>query len=368
MFKKIVPFLILFFALGMLVLYIFNSFSVEKDNAVDILASKKNMVNILLAGSNSFKDNKQTFFAVLSINPETGKTGMTFIPPKLEVNLYGDGTGYTLDQVNVSDYEDLCQALSKIFRRSIPFYVSFYSPDIINFVDYTEGIDLYLLDSDKNIYGSKQGINYFDGEKTIQYINNVPDNTIFQKYDRIQDLILTLYYSREKYAKFFNPFTVKVLTRSVKTNINQGEFLSLGNIVLGKGDLICTVLPGRFSSEGIYYVDEVAYKIYEASFLKKLLFKEKGEMNVKVRVLNATSISGLAKKTRNSLVREGINVVEFATFKYGKLDKSVLINQNGDISAVKYISELTGITNVYHITDSTVLNDVMVIIGKDNIK
>lgn len=366
--RKVVLLLVLFFIAGFIVLFAVNHMQHEKENAVEMLVSKKNMINILVAGSNSFKGNKHSFFSVISINPVTGKTGITFIPSKLEVDLHGDGSGYTLDRVDVGDYDKLCKSLSKILKMNIPFYLSIYSPDVVKWIDFTEGINLYVLNTENGIYGLKNGLNYFNGDKIVKYINNVPNNTVFEKYDRIQDIILTMYYSRQKYQSYLNPISVDILTSTVKTNITDPEFMTLGKIILGEGDLICTVLPGKFSSEGIYYMDGVAYKIYEQNFLKKLLFQETGEMNVKVRVLNATAVSGLAKKTRNSLVREGIAVVEFATFKYGELDNSVLINQNGNISAVKYVSELTGITNVYHVTDSTELNDVMVIIGKDYVK
>ncbi|MBN1499530.1 MAG: LytR C-terminal domain-containing protein [Spirochaetes bacterium] len=345
--------------------FIYQSKNSEKENAIDEFAAAGKMINIFLAASNTFNHNKHSFFAVLSINPENMRTGITFIPGEFEVDVDSDGNPVTLKDVNINDYDKVREYLSKSLKLNIPFYISFYSPDVIKFVDLIEGIDLYVLEKIDGIFGLKTGLNYLDGDKIMQYINNVKSGSVFEKYDRIQDIFLTIYYERHKYEKFVNRINIEILRKKIKTNILTNEFVSLASLAMKEGDLFCTVLPGKFSANGAYYMDEVAYQIYESKFLKNLVIEEEGEMNIKVRVMNATNIPNLARTARSRLIREGITVVEFSTSPYGEFDESVLINQNGDISDVQTVSDFTGIQKVYHITNSTELNDVLFILGKD---
>ncbi|HEY1405647.1 MAG TPA: LytR C-terminal domain-containing protein, partial [Spirochaetota bacterium] len=153
--------------------------------------------------------------------------------------------------------------------------------------------------------------------------------------------------------------------KTVSTNLSPSEAYSLVKIVERNGDLMCTMLPGKVTQEGDYLIDEVAYKIYENEFLKKLVLKRDSEPNIKVKVLNASGISGLAKKMRSLFVREGVTVVEFGTYPGAVLNQSVIINQSGNIESVRKIAELTGVHRIYHIIDSSQISSVVFIAGKD---
>ena len=112
-------------------------------------------------------------------------------------------------------------------------------------------------------------------------------------------------------------------------------------------------------------MDDIAHKIYESEFLNPLIVNSMNEQVPKIKILNGTNVSGLARKMRNLLIREGMNVVEFGTSPYQKMDKSIIVCRKGNLSAVQKVSELTGILKVHYIVDSTLLNNVLIIIGED---
>jgi hypothetical protein len=153
--------------------------------------------------------------------------------------------------------------------------------------------------------------------------------------------------------------------RTIRSNISPAEARSLIRLVQKNGDMMCTMLPGKVTPEGDYIIDEVAYKIYESEFLKKLVIKRETEPNIRVKVLNASGVTGLARKMRAAFVREGITVVEFGTYPGPVLNESVIIDQSGNIETVRKISELTGTKQVYHIIDSSQISSVVFIVGKD---
>jgi hypothetical protein len=333
-------------------------------NVVDALAINKSMINILVAGNNSFNNNRVPFYSIISINPDNGRIGVTFLPQTLKVD-NGDDETIRLDQMDVRDFDKLGEYLYRSLKLKIQFYVILYGPDAARFVDMIEGVNLYVLDQIKDIEGLHTGLNYFDGKKAVRYINQSDDNSIFKKYDRIQDILFTMYYNREEYRQYLNREFIAEMMRTIKTNILPNEAYSLSKIIMKNGDLFCTVLPGKVSAEGDYFLDEVAYKIYESEFLKRLVVKKDETENIKVKVLNAAGVPGIARKVRSLLVREGVSVVEFGTYPGPILDNSIIINQKGDISSVKKVSDLTGVTSIYHIVDSTQLQSVLFIAGKD---
>ena len=99
-----------------------------------------------------------------------------------------------------------------------------------------------------------------------------------------------------------------------------------------------------------------------------MIINDKNEDSIKVKILNGTNVPGLARKLRSVLIRDGINVVEFATSPFPKMNKTVVINQKGSIKHAIRISEIIGASKIYNVVDSTQLHSVLIIIGKDYIK
>jgi CRISPR/Cas system-associated protein Cas7 (RAMP superfamily) len=223
-----------------------------------------------------------------------------------------------------------------------------------------------LFDQNKD-FQPNAGLVYNDGSKIVSYINKVDANSIYLKYDRIQDIILTLYTNKEKMKPFVNSMLIKELYKSMRTNLLVQEIQTLGEMLCEEGDINIAMLPGNF--EGNYYVmDDIAYKMYEKEFLGSIILEKTRDQSIKVKILNGTDVPGLARKMRNNLIKEGLNVVEFGTSSGKSVKESIIINRKGNYSAAKKISELTGIKNIYHVIDNTLLYNILVIIGEDYIK
>lgn len=351
---------------ALLFLSVFYYFKKQTRNAVELLAENDKMINILLAGNNAYNNNRHTFYAVVSLNPENNRIGVTFIPPDFRIRTERSSDSFIrIDEADINSFKSLSASLQDDLKLSIPFYVVLYSPDVERFVDLIEGVELYILDELK-IPGIHFGLNYFDGNKLNQYINSVEENSIYKKYDRIQDILLTLYYNRNKYERFINAEFISEGMKRIKTNLLPQEIMSLAQLLYKKeADLTCTIMPGFFTKDGFYIVDETAYKIYKNNFLKKLIVNNYPEQPVKIKILNGTDITGLARRVRRKFVSEGFNVVEFGTSPYPTFDKTLIINRKGDIGPVRKVSELIGVNRIYHSVDSTQLNNVLVILGFD---
>lgn len=343
-------------------------------NAVDVLVQKKKLINILVAGSGSYRENRHRFYCLLTINPHDGNTGVTFIPPSYRVSLDSRGSRTCrLDEYDLDGFDRLSSSLGRDMGLSIPFYVILYSPDVRRIVDLMEGMDLFMLDQNGAVRQEDStenvpfGFTYHDGGKILKYINEVQDNSIYLKYDRIQDILLTLFYDRENRKKYVTPLWITELMKTVKTNLLPQEIYSLARIMVENGNMYTTQLPG--SVEGNFYVmDEIARKIYENDFLNPIILGKEPEANIKIRVLNGTDVPGLARKVRNILIREGLTVLEFSTSPYGRIDKSLIVCRKGNYSMARRVAELTGIERICFITDTTQVSNLLIIVGEDLVR
>lgn len=340
-------------------------YRIRTRNAIEVLVQKNKLINILVAGNINDTEDTNPFYSIISINPENGNTGITFIPPSYLVRTDEDKSS-RIDSIDFEDDLDIItDSIYRDIHLKISFYMQLYQSDVRRMVDILEGVDLYILDQAKNLTGTCYGINYLDGNRIIHYIVNSQNQSIYQKYDRIQDVLLTFFYKKDTYRKFVSTQFASEMLRSVKTNILPQEALTIVEILYKSGNLHTSVLPGRVDENGGYYVDQVTYKIYEESFLKPIVLNVNNESSIKVKILNGTMISGLAKKMRNMLTREGLTVVEFGTSPFPLNENTVIINQKGSIEQVRNVSSIIGVDRIYHVIDTSQLNDILIIIGKD---
>jgi polyisoprenyl-teichoic acid--peptidoglycan teichoic acid transferase len=354
------------FVAFMIVYGIYNKYT---RNAIEVLVSQKKMINILLEGSNVYHDNRHSMYAIASINPDNGRIGITFLPPTLKISMDGSGRNTKrINEIDIDNYNKLNRSLGRDLKMNVPFYIEIYGDDVERSVDILGGIELFILDQCKEIPGFKMGVNYIDGNKTLQYINDVENNSIYRKYDRIQDVFYSMYFNKEKYRKLTNIDFISTLFKKVKTNLLEQEIASLLKIIYKDSEIVSTTLPGKIDDKGDYIFDDISCKIYEKEFITRLVINEKPETAIKVKILNGTDVPGLAKKMRNILAREGITIVEFGTSPYPFMDKTVIINQKGDLTGVMKISELLGLGTIHHIIDNSQLSSALIIIGKDYIK
>jgi anionic cell wall polymer biosynthesis LytR-Cps2A-Psr (LCP) family protein len=356
----------LVFLIMLVVLSSYYIYSINTRNIIEKLSINKKLINILIAGSNVYNKDRHRFYAILSINPDNSKVGLTFIPPSLRIS-YGSKKNvyHKIGELEISDFKRMSEFFNRELKLQVPFYVEMYSSDLKRVIDLIEGIDIYIIDQVKDIHNLKYGLNYLDGEKVVKYINSADENSIFSKYDRIQDILLTFYYNKDTYRRFKDIQFIEEALRTIKTNLLPQEILSLGDLLLKDSDMYCMILPGKFSENGYYVTDNIAYKIYENAFLKQLALDEDIDTVIKIKILNGTNVPGLARKMRNMLIRDGLNVVEFGTSPYPLLDRTVIINQKGNIEKVRRVSELIGTDRIFHVIDSTQLHCVLIIIGED---
>lgn len=353
------------FLIIIITFFAINQYRKSTRNIVDIIASKNDLVNVLVAGINTYKDDTFVFFGILSVNPANGNCGITLIPPDYGVFMNDDGSKVKkISQVDFYYYNRIRYSLKKDLGLDVPFYVKIYSPDVIRTVDLAGGINIFSIDQAPEVSNIKFGLNYLDGVKTMQYINSTRENSIFIKYDRILDVLLSLYYDKKQWDLYKHPGFLTEVFKSIKTNMVLREIYSIAGMLNEKGDFYASLMPGGYSSD-YYVVDEISFKSYQQDYLMPIAVETAAGSEIKIKILNGTSVPGLARQLRNSLIRDGLNVVEFGTSPYPQMPESVIICRKSDFYAAGIAAEKTGINSIYFVNDNTQLNNLLIIIGED---
>lgn len=352
----------------LILFFVINFYKKYNRNVIDEIISMNDMINVLVAGRNVYNENTFSFYALVTINPVNNNIGITFIPPDYRIMMNDDGTKIKkISEIDLYYFDRIKYTLKKDIQMNVPFYVKVYSPDVVRAVNLIEGIDIFSIDQAGFSAEHNFGIHYLDGEKSVEYINSSEKNSIYMKYDRILDLLLTLYNDKENRKKLFNIEFISEMFKNIKTNLLNQELYSIAEILYKKGNVDSTLLPGGFNN-GYYVVDELSYRTYQQEFLTNLVVDTESEPTSKIKILNGTSIPGLARKLRNDLIRDGMNVVEFGTSNYPAIYNSIIVCKKSDIKSVNKIAEMTGIGKIYFVTDTTQLNNILIIVGEDMAK
>lgn len=357
----------LLIALALLIIAFFsiNQYRKSTRNIVDLIASKKDLVNVFVSGINSYKDDTFVFFAVISVNPANGNCGITLVPPDYAVLMNDDGSKIKkISEVDFYYYSRIRYSLKKDLGLDVPFYINIYSPDVERTVDLLGGVNIFSIDQAFCVSNIHFGLNYLDGKKTMQYINCTKDKSIFIKYDRILDIILSLYHDNKLWPLFKNYEFISEIFKSIKTNMLPREIFSIAECLKDKGQFYSSLMPGGYVND-FYQVDEISLKSYQQEFLMPIAIEDPPASDIKIKILNGTSLPGLARQLRNSFIKDGLNVVEFGTSSYPPMKESVIICRKSDFFAAGSISKNTGIDNIYFVNDSTQLNNLLIIIGED---
>ncbi len=365
--KKKIQYSLIFAGIIIGIALSYHFYKNKSRNLIEKIYSGDGIVNILVAGRKSYHRDSFIFFAILTLNNTNNNIGITFLPPEFKITMGEGNEGEQICKVPFSKFPKIRQSLNRSLGLDVPFFIKIYEDDFIKFFDLIDGLNLFVLNKVECINNNKFGLNYFDGRKIYQYINCVEKNSIFIKYDRILDLVQTVYHSDAKMSIIKTmEFINKVLIFN-RTNLLKQEIKSLLNFLEKRGNIYSTVIPGEYNSK-FYEMGEEHRLRYEKNFLTKIVVQYEGAPEAKIRIMNGTGVAGLARKLRNNLMRDGLNVVEFSTSPYPHLQKSIIISRTCDYTSVKRVSEMTGINPIYFVTDNRLLNNITIIIGKDLIK
>jgi anionic cell wall polymer biosynthesis LytR-Cps2A-Psr (LCP) family protein len=352
--------------------------------------------------TNALKENPQTAFLitivneggpsvcqVLFIDSVTDKGFLLDVPPN---------TGSIIESLNRVDGigvlykagkpEQLKHKIAEMVNHPIPFYLDFSIADLGNLVDLCGGIELFIANAIESVSGDQitllpAGNVLLDGSKVQDFVRyEDPGERELERIDRNHKLIQALlrsisdnsaYLLEPSVFKFFQDFCSSNLDgKALQKFIEETSDLDIERI--GKRRVLGNVrtVDGKDllfpHFEGELLVQTVTQNL-EA--LESTEIRDTQDLTIAVNILNGTTVTGLARRTKDLLENFGFEVVSFSNADSNDIEKTAVIDRTGDISNAQRVGEVIRCNNVYTEMDDISAEsmefhpDVTVLLGKD---
>ncbi len=352
--------------------------------------------------TNALKEDPQTAFLitiadggdlsicqVLFIDSVTDKGFLLDVPPNtgsiIESLNRVDGIG-VLYQEEAPD--ELKNKIAEMVDHPVLFYLDFSLEDFGNIVDLCEGIELFIANSIESVTDDRitllpAGNVVLDGSKVKDYIRyEDPGERELERIDRNHKLIQALlrsiseksvYLQKDRVFRLFRDFCgsnmdgkalQKFIQKISEIDIERiGKRRVLGNIRTVDGK---ELLFPHF--EGELLVQTVTQNL-EA--LESTEIRDTNDLSISVNILNGTTVTGLARRTKDLMENFGFEIVSFSNADSNDVEKTAVIDRTGDISNAQRVGEVIRCNNVYTEMDDISAEsmefhpDVTVLLGKD---
>ncbi|MVX65229.1 LytR family transcriptional regulator [Clostridium chromiireducens] len=387
----IVTFIIVSMVSGVSALMKIGSKSMPR--SVDV--SSNGPVNILLLGMDigdpSQVDNqsiKRTdTIMVANYNPQNKKMHFVSIPRDTLINVNGKNTKIN-SLYAIGGYPKIKSEVEKLLNVNINYIVKIDYNAFREIIDAIGGIEMKI---DRNMIYDDEGqnlhINFkagetvtLDGKKAEEFFrwrkNNDGSGFANGDLDRIENQQKFISKVIEKctspFIMFRVPKIMSALGDNIETNMSSFEVLNYGlkfSNIKKENTIMATAAgtPKTINGESFLIFDKSANKDILSSLVSSTSSKNLPENiskdDIRIKILNATKINGLAAKEEKELNSMGYKKIDTGNTEL--TDKSIILSNNDD--KLQVILQDINIKNTDKKENKTEYNDydVIIILGKD---
>jgi hypothetical protein len=173
------------------------------------------------------------------------------------------------------------------------------------------------------------------------------------------------------------PGAVQILQKYIDTNLSVEEMLAIANFGrnVKREDVRMVLLPGRFNALSEY--DGRSYwilnreqigSIVRKNFINTATGEETSIAGLRIAVQNATNSSGLARRMRNYLVKQGYTGAYIDGDSPEKLSSTEIIVQKGDFQGANQLKSQLGIGRVESSSTGVLESDITLRAGEDAVR
>jgi len=359
--KRDTSFLLLVLIVVILVFGIVFSVLTFRSNPVGDAVAANRVINTLFV----FEDNKtplSTF--VLMYYPATKRAAVFDIPGDLGLLLPRinrvDRIDRVYDPARINAYQN---EIEKLLGIDINFSVIITSENLVSIVDLLEGVEIFIpspvffRDAD-GIILFPSGMTVLDGDKASLYATyRLPHEEIEVEISRRQRLFLGIINRQIQMNEYLkNPSAAKLYYSLFRTSMNQRTLTSLldefANIDIERIN-IQSVSGNLREVSG----QTLVIPLFDGNLIKEIVRQTLGtltsdiedyliERALTVEVLNGTTVTGLAGRTRELLESFGYNIISVGNADKNDYESTIIIHRSGDQRLVNDFAEIIRCTNI----------------------
>ena len=275
---------------------------------------------------------------------------------------------------------EVFKAIEITTGKKITYKLTVNNNQISDIVDLIGGIRMYIEEpiNDKNL-SFDIGEWIFYGNKVLAYLHYLTMagyeeiETLYRLEDIIINSMIGIIQNPELKNIMLSKDMREKIASKMKSNLRLPDIKILFDILANSSErtLVVEAIDANINERGLLT------PIFEGSALIKQLDDltlyvglktQKSELeteDVSLIVLNGTGIGGLADRISIRMRYRGFKAGEYGNFSINNLDESVVLIRNGQIEKSFIVAKECRINRVYAKTDRRLLNNAVLILGKD---
>lgn len=326
------------------------------------------------------------FSQLVVLDTRTRKMGVFDVPGHLGTVVESLDRIDRIDTIyNQGDVPAYRAAVSETYGIDIPFTLVLDQSGLEQLVDMVEGVELFITESfqqeetgqDFRIPG---GSVVLDGAKAVDYARaELPGESYAARASRAQKLTQSLFQSIGEHAELLRKENVLAYVHgALKTDLDRRSVASLFALFDGvqEEQVVTRRVQGNLREvETGGETKELLFPHFDGRWLRQTVSQvvdtlaQEGQVvqrpsTISVEILNGTSVTGLARRTRELYERYGFDVVSFDNADRDDHEQTVVIDRQGDPTAAQRAAEIIRASRVRsEPLDSPI--DVTIILGRD---
>lgn len=276
--------------------------------------------------------------------------------------------------------KEVFKAIEITTGKKITYKITVNNNQISDIVDLIGGTRMYIEEpiNEENL-SFDIGEWIFYGNKVIAYLHylTMAEYEEIETLYRLEDIIINSMIGIIQNPELKNIMLSKDMREKIaskmKSNLRPPDIKILFDILANSSErtLVVEAIDANINERGLLT------PIFEGSALIKQLDDltlyvglktQKSELeteDVSLIVLNGTGIGGLADRISIRMRYRGFKAGEYGNFSVNNLDESVVLIRNGQIEKSFIVAKECRINRVYAKTDRRLLNNAVLILGKD---
>jgi anionic cell wall polymer biosynthesis LytR-Cps2A-Psr (LCP) family protein len=281
----------------------------------------------------------------------------------------------------------LRERVATLIDRPIPYHLSFSTESIKNTIDLLGGMELFIVESFEQHAGEEAvllpaGNVVLHGQKAMTYLNyEVDGESELERVGRRQKFMEAFLGTlagrndfllhEEVFRHFRNYLDTNLEERALRSYVTELANLDSGRLVHRRVQGTTRVVETESGREPLLFphfegqwLKETVRQVEQSIASDNALRDE--DVRVSLEILNGTTTSGLARRTKELFEGYGFDVVSFGNAESNQIRNTVLIDRRGRPEQAERVAEIIRAERV--VTDVAPAEseaDVTIVLGRD---
>lgn len=360
-------------------------FQVRSDQISEIVRAERDIAVLFVVHENG----SPVFGEAFLYNPSTGRGALFDVPNNVGLLIDSlkrvDRIAAVYEEQGLEAFRERVQAL---LGTAVPFHIAMSMDQLSNLVDLLGGIELFIANpqqdvAEENAVLLPSGNVTLDGSKIVTYLTfEDPAERSVERASRRQKFLQAFLGSVGDHASFLAHRDVApYLMRNIETNLDRSSMLALVRELSNFDDdrAVTRRVQGNVRVvEGAHGGSELLFPHFEGEWLRQSVRQVRENLAsvdavrdeaivIRVEILNGTTVSGLARRTKELYENYGFDVVSFGNAPSDEIAETVILDRSGNPGLAERVAEIIGAERIRSEVEEDVEYsvDATIILGKD---